>query len=118
MALPAMVALVSAFPGVGDGFCGFTVVADLKADVGEGVVVIEIAAFVACDEFDEDFFVVPRLCGDIGIAFAVSAEVRIGVIFFGAVAVAVVVDDDIDDGLRVVFSALNVEIDFCSDLMF
>lgn len=111
-----MVIAVGFFPGIDDFFVGIAVVAYLDADIRVGVSVVEIAPFFFVEEFDENFFVVPGLCGDVGVVFFVAFKEVVFLILVARLMVEVL--DDFDDGFGLFFHVLDVEGYFGADHMF
>ncbi len=112
------VVFVGAGPVVEYPFFGFTVVTDLKGEVGMGMAVIAVAAFVFLEDFDKDFFVVPGLGGEGGIGFVVALELKKFFIGFARGGLLIVLHDEAGDFLGGVFHSLDVEIDLRADLVF
>ena len=110
----SQIVFVGVVPVVEDAAFFLLVVADLDGDVGVGVAVVEVAAFVGLEELDEDFTVVPGGRRDIGVDFVVALKGGVEGI---CVLALVVLVDEVDNFLRAVFKPLHIEGDLGADHM-
>ena len=54
-------------PAVADGFVPLAIPFELDREVGEAVVIVQIASLIPLEKFDKDFFVIPGERADIGL---------------------------------------------------
>lgn len=101
-----------------DPFFFVSIEADLDGEIGIGVAIVCVAPFVLLAEFDENFFVEPGLGGDKGIGLVVAQEGGPFFEVFEGGVLLVVLEEEANDFKGLIFHALDIEVDFGSELVF